>query len=98
MGEQKDYEKKAGHFYDETGLLVKYPGKRPLRRIVLARIAERFVFSRDYTEKEVNQIIKSQIAFSDVELIRRELYEEGFLGRLRDGSKYWKEEGKNSDS
>ena len=55
------------------------------------QLAEQFEMDTDYTEKEVNEIIKSQIAFSDVELIRRELFQERFLNRLRDGSRYWKE-------
>lgn len=78
--------------YDETGLLLRYPSKKSLRPLVLARLAERFEANRAYTEKEVNAIISQSIAFSDVELLRRELIEAHFLNRLRDGSKYWKEQ------
>lgn len=91
MDLQEKYMKKLAFYYDEEGLLIQYPTKRPLRQIVLARIAEQFEMDTDYTEKEVNEIIKSQITFSDVELIRRELFQERFLNRLRDGSRYWKE-------
>ena len=49
-------------------------------------------FSKKYTEKEVNEIIKSSIAFSDIELVRREMYQYKFIGRLKDGSEYWAEE------
>ena len=45
-----------------------------------------------YTEKEVNEIIRQNILFSDVELIRRELYQYKLIGRLRDGSEYWRED------
>lgn len=41
-------------------------------------------------EKEVNEIIKQCISFTDVELIRREMYELKYLDRLKDGSAYWK--------
>lgn len=87
---QERYRKKVNFYYDENGLLRQYPTKRPLRRIVLSRIAERFALGAAYTERQVNQIIADQIAFSDVELIRRELYEGRYIDRLRDGSKYWR--------
>lgn len=59
--------------------------KKPVREIVLQRFANLFESGRDYSEKEVNQIIRERIVFSDVELI-----EHGFLNRERDGSRYWK--------
>lgn len=89
---QEKYLKKINFYYDENGLLTQYPTKRPLRQIALSRIAERFASGAEYTEKQVNEIIASQIAFSDIELIRRELFEGGYIDRLRDGSKYWKPE------
>ncbi|MCI6435103.1 MAG: DUF2087 domain-containing protein [Clostridiales bacterium] len=57
---------------------------------MLQRFANLFESGRDYSEKEVNQIIRDRIVFSDVELIRRELIEHGFLNRERDGFRYWK--------
>lgn len=81
---------KLAHYYDENGRLTQYPTKRPLRTLALSRIAEHFSPGAEYTEKQVNQIIAAQIAFSDVELIRRELYEGGYVDRLLNGSKYWK--------
>lgn len=78
--------------YDEQGLLLRYPSRKSLRPPVLARLAEAFEPNRDYTEKEVNAIISRSIAFSDVELLRRELIEAHLLSRLRDGSRYWREQ------
>ena len=37
-------------------------------------------------------MIKEQIAFSDIETIRRTLFDHGFLNRERDGSRYRKNE------
>lgn len=88
----KDYNKAADDFFDENGQLKQYPSKRPVREIVLCRIAEKFEYGRDYTEKEVNQMIKEQIAFSDIETIRRALFDHDFLNRERDGSRYRKNE------
>lgn len=85
------YHKKLNHYYDSDGRLIQYPSKRPMRILALIKIAEQIDASRKYTEKEINEIIRLSIAFHDIELIRREMYEYGFLGRLRDGSEYWVE-------
>lgn len=87
-----DYRTKLKRYYTEEGKLIQYPQKRPMRILALLRIAEQFHAGTQYTEKEVNELIKSSIAFNDVEMIRRELYEYRFLGRQRDGSSYWAEE------
>ena len=87
------YREKLKHYYNDEGRLTQYPPKRPMRLIALSKIAERFEPGKQYKEKEVNEVIKAAIAFNDVELIRRELFEYKFLGQQRDGSAYWLEEG-----
>ncbi len=85
------YNKKLDNYFDSNGKLLQYPSKRPMRIIVLIKIVEQMEANRKYTEKEVNEIIRLNISFSDVELIRREMYQYKLLGRLRDGSEYWVE-------
>lgn len=85
------YREKLKRYYNEEGKLTSYPSKRPMRVIALIEIAEKFEAERKYTEKEVNEIIKDSIAFGDVELVRREMFQYKFIGRLRDGSEYWAE-------
>lgn len=85
------YREKLKRYYDEEGKLTGYPSKRPMRVLALIEIAEKFEAERKYTEKEVNEIIKASIAFGDVELVRREMFQYKFIGRLRDGSEYWAE-------
>ena len=85
------YHKKLNNYYDPDGRLTQYPSKKPMRIIALIKIAEQIEIGRKYTEKEINEIIRQQIAFGDVELVRREMYQYKFLGRLRDGSEYWAE-------
>ena len=92
------YESKLKRYYDKEEKLIQYPTKKPLRLLVLEKIAKDFEMGRDYTEKEVNEIIRSHIAFSDHELIRRELFQYKFVGRLKNGSKYWREEGTQIES
>ncbi len=85
------YREKLKRYYDEEGKMTSYPSKKTMRVLALIRIAEKFEAERKYTEKEVNGIIKASIAFSDVELVRREMFQYKFIGRLRDGSEYWAE-------
>ena len=87
------YNKKLDNYYDSEGRLIQYPSKKPMRIIVLIKITEQIDANRKYTEKEINEIIRLQIAFYDIELIRREMYQYRFLGRLKDGSEYWVENG-----
>lgn len=86
------YREKVKRYYDNEDRLIQYPTKRPLRILALSKIAEKFELSVKYTEKEVNEIIRNSIVFTDIELIRREMFQHRFIGRLRDGSKYWLEE------
>ena len=73
------FRSKLKYCYDQEGKLLRYPAKKDLRQAVLAGIAARFQEGRDYTEKEVNAIIAAKLPFSDVELIRRELYAAPFV-------------------
>ncbi len=47
---------------------------------------------RRYGEREVDAILKQWHTFGDHATLRRDLYDNGFLGRTRDGSQYWREE------
>lgn len=85
------YYKKLENYYDADGRLIQYPSKRPMRIIALIKITEQIDANRKYTEKEINEIIRLNIAFSDIELIRREMFQYKLIGRLRDGSEYWVE-------
>ena len=78
--------------YDTEGKLIQYPSKRPMRIIALGKIAEKFEPEKKYTEKEVNEIIRESITFGDIELVRREMFQYKMMGRLKDGSAYWREQ------
>ena len=85
------YRKRMEKYYDSDGRLLQYPPKRPMRILALIKITEQLDPSVRYTEKEVNEVIRASIAFGDIELIRRELYQYKLVDRLRDGSAYWVE-------
>ncbi len=70
------------------GPLTTFPVKKEKRKIAILRhIVKRFEVGVNYTEKEINQILKD--IYDDYVLIRRYLIEYGFLDREKDGSKYW---------
>ncbi len=89
---EEEYRKKLEGYYDEAGRLTQYPSKRPMRILALTKIANQLESARRYTEKEVNEIIRGNIAFGDIELVRREMFQYRLIDRLRDGSAYWREE------
>ncbi len=80
------------NFLDEQGRVTRWPGSknRSLKAEVIEYIANKFEFDRDYTEREVNAILYQWHTFGDHEVIRREMYEMGYMDRLRNGSRYWR--------
>lgn len=89
--DMEQYIEKLRRYYDSDNRLTQYPSKKPMRILALIQIALKISPERKYTEKEINQIIRDSIAFSDIELIRREMFQYRLIGRLRDGSEYWSE-------
>jgi len=77
-------------FLDSDGKLKLWPSKHAVQEQVYAYLAQRFTMSRDYTEHEVNAILASSHTFGDLFLLRRGLIESGWLLRLKDGSRYWR--------
>ena len=51
-------------------------------------LAEKFETGKDYTERQVNDLLLSWHTFADPATLRRELYEYHFLDRSRDGKIY----------
>jgi hypothetical protein len=80
------------NFLDKNGRLKSFPSKRRYKIIALFYLASKFESGAVYTEKEINVILDAAHTFDDRCLLRRELYNHMFLGRLPDGSKYWLEE------
>jgi len=84
-------EKELKNFLDAEGRLIRYPAKHRLKQASLLYLWSKLEAHRDYTEKEINQLLDKWHLFHDVCLLRRELYNRRMLGRERDGSRYWKE-------
>lgn len=77
-------------FLDKDGKVKQWPSKQAMKLGVCEYLAEKFEPDVDYSESDVNSILASWHTFDDYFILRRSLIEFGFLCRMRDGSKYWK--------
>lgn len=78
-------------FLDKDSKLKSWPSRkhRDKQLLVLEYLAPKFEVGREYSEKEVNEILNQHHTFGDPALLRRELYIAGLLDRTPDGSRYW---------
>ena len=70
--------------------IIRWPKKASEKKRVIKWLATKFNFDKNYSEKEVNQIIKQHHLFDDIALLRRELIVNNLLNRAKDGYQYWK--------
>ena len=71
-----------------SGRLKEFPKKEKRKIAILRHIMARFEARRTYTEKEVNDVLKT-VYEQDYVTLRRYLIEYGFMDRKEDGSSYW---------
>lgn len=76
------------NYLAEDGTLIKVPSSRRKLEVVLNYIAEKFEYERNYTEKQVNEVIGT--LNPDISGLRRDLISTGLLAREKDGSAYWR--------
>ena len=74
-------------YMNEDGSLKQIPAREKKKIIILREIMKRFEPGREYTEKEVNRILK-EIYAEDFPSIRRALIEYGFMDRTDDCNAY----------
>jgi hypothetical protein len=87
--EPASYPPELRRFMNREHRLTQFPTREYDRHLVLRYIAGRMTAGRDYTEREVNDLIASAITFDDFVTIRRALFNAGYIGREKDGSRYW---------
>ena len=73
---------------NEDGRIIRWPKKQAEQSAVLAYIAHYFAADVRYSEKDVNELILQHIVFADYALLRRELFEKGYLDRTSDCREY----------
>lgn len=76
------------NFLDEKKRLTGFPAKRKMKIYALFYLAEKFEEGKDYTEREINDLLLSWHTFADPATLRRELYDYHFLDRSVDGRVY----------
>jgi hypothetical protein len=70
------------------GTIKKLPPQPGKLKVILDYLVQAFTPGANYTEKEVNTIIRR--FHVDVSGLRRDLVDAGLLDRERDGSRYWR--------
>ena len=81
---------RISQFLDDEGRIIQLPKKHSTKCAVLDYLAGKFELSAEYTEHQVNGICNNWHTFGDPCLIRRELVDNGLLGRASDCSRYWR--------
>lgn len=80
---------KIDPFLDEKGRVELLPGKSKTRLEIYRYLSGKFEMDKNYTEKEVNEIITQWNTIGDYFILRRGLVDHGFLGRTPNGASYW---------
>jgi hypothetical protein len=78
-------------YLDDQGRVTRWPSRRfrSDQDVIVAYLATKFEPGREYTEREVNDVLKRFHTFEDWALLRRELFERGYLSRVTNGTRYW---------
>ena len=77
-------------FLDNDMKLKVWPSKPGKKQAAMEFIASKFEFGKEYAEKEVSEIIKTNHTFNDHPMLRRELINRNLLARTANGAKYWR--------
>jgi hypothetical protein len=56
----------------------------------LTPLASLFEYEREYTEREVNELLKRWHTYHAHATLRRALYDARLLDRMPDGARYWR--------
>lgn len=75
---------------DAEQRLIRWPKGQALRQAALAHLAGKFTLGHTYNEAAVNELLRSWHLFNDPAMLRRALFDYGYLDRTRDGSQYWR--------
>ena len=84
----EDVRKVLKNYLNADGTLKQIPSQESKLLIVLNFIVDAFAFDTDYTEKEVNTILRR--FHVDTAALRRYLVDKGLMARERDGTRYWR--------
>jgi hypothetical protein len=86
--EPEDVRKVLKSFLNADGSLKQIPPQGNKLLIILNFIVDAFAFDTNYTEKEVNTILRR--FHVDTAALRRYLVDNGLMARESDGTRYWR--------
>jgi hypothetical protein len=75
-------------FVDDQGRLVQWPVRQRVQRMAATYLAARFEPGREYSEREVNELLSAWHTFGDWALLRRLLCDWRYVRRESDGTRY----------
>ena len=81
---------KLSRYLDAEGRLKGWPSKRSDQLDALRYLASRLPEGVEWSERELNALLKSLHTFGDWALLRRDLYDVRLIDRSLDGRRYWK--------
>src|SRR6185436_179867 len=85
---QEDVRKVLKTYLNADGTIKQLPQEGKKMLVILNFILAAFAFDTNYTEKEVNTILRR--FHVDTATLRRNLIDYGFMARESDGTKYWR--------
>jgi DNA-binding transcriptional ArsR family regulator len=80
-------------YLDRSGRIVLWPPKRTEQHKLHVYLAGKFEAGREYTEREVNDVLQRWSEARDHVTLRRDMYDLHLLERTRNGARYWKGKG-----
>ena len=75
-------------FVDNEGRIVQWPARQKVQRQAIDYLATRFEEGVEYRERDVNERLVRWHTFGDWALLRRLLFDWGYMDREPDGSRY----------
>ena len=78
------------NYIDQEGKVKIWPSKRKHKLLVLDYLSSKFDLGIYYSEKEMNEVLNKYHLFGDYAILRRELFNSGYINRTKDCSKYWR--------
>ena len=78
-------------YLDDNGKFDRFLGKRQKKAQarMLEYLAEKFDSTKQYSEKEVNEILNQYHSFNDPATLRRMMFSSKLINRTLDGKAYW---------
>ena len=84
----EDARKVLKNYLNADGTLKQIPAPGRKQLIILNFVVEAFAYDTNYTEKEVNTVLRRFHA--DTAALRRYLVDNGLMARESDGTRYWR--------